>query len=365
MQLSPGVSASFVLVRDGVARLGSGATAAFTSVAQARQALADGAVPVVTGAIGFDVDGVAALSAPERFDRDVVLPAAESLSPRTAQVLAETPSDVHRERVVRALAAIDDGVVEKVVLARHTELLLDEPAEPGAVVASFIANAPPQATVFGVSLDPVAGRAGHRLIGASPELLVRREGRVVTCHPFAGSAPRQADPVADEDAGRSLLDSRKDLAEHAFVVDDLRARLAPLCAELEVPDAPVLGSTGELWHLATPIRGVLSDDSVTALDLAALLSPTPAVCGTPTEAAATLIGELEEPRDFYAGAVGWCDAHGDGEWMVSIRCLELAADHRTVTTWAGGGIVAGSDPDAEVAETVAKFRTVRRALGLD
>ncbi|GAC59008.1 putative isochorismate synthase, partial [Gordonia hirsuta DSM 44140 = NBRC 16056] len=209
------------------------------------------------------------------------------------------------------------------------------------------------------------GPAGRWLIGASPELLVRRRGDIVTCHPYAGSAARHSDPAADRAAADSLAASDKDLREHAFVVDDLRDRLAPLCTELSAPARPSLMATGEMWHLATPIRGVLRDRDVTALDLAALLSPTPAVCGTPRAAAARLIEELEGPREFYAGTVGWCDAAGDGEWLVSIRCLELATDHRHIRTWAGGGIVTGSDPDAEVAETDAKFRTVRRALGVD
>ncbi|GAA4737487.1 isochorismate synthase [Gordonia alkaliphila] len=354
---------SFVLARDGHGCRGEGVTAGFDAVAPARAALAAGSAPVVTGALGFDTAAAAALTVPERWSHSAPL---RAHPPRPARLLAETltPAAEHAARVRAALAAIDAGTVAKVVLARQAEWTLESAVAPTDLLAAF-AHIGPGAAIFGATLDAAPGHAGQWLLGASPELLVRRAGRTVTCHPYAGSAPRQADPVADQAAAQQLLQSSKDLAEHAFVVADLRTRLAPLCVEVDVPARPVLMSTGEMWHLATPIRGRLADDTVTALDLAALLSPTPAVGGTPTDAATALITELEGPREFYAGTVGWCDAAGDGEWLVSIRCLELGADHRTVRAWAGGGIVADSDPDAEVAETTAKFRTARRALGLD
>ncbi|MBU3752101.1 MAG: isochorismate synthase, partial [Mycobacterium sp.] len=119
-----------------------------------------------------------------------------------------------------------------------------------------------------------------------------------------------------------------------------------------------------LWHLSTPISGTLRGRSTTALDLALALHPTPAVGGVPTAAAVDLIEELEGDRGFYAGAVGWCDAGGDGRWVVAIRGAQLSADRRTALAQAGGGIVAESDPDEEVAETTAKFRTVLAALGV-
>ncbi|QRY61922.1 isochorismate synthase [Gordonia sp. PDNC005] len=341
---------------------GSGVSAEFSSVGKAHDALAAGDAVAVTGAFGFDPTGVAALIAPQTFgpaEPFVTVP--DGFGRATSTI---TPADVHADRVRSALAAIDDGRVGKVVLARTLDLRFEDPIDPAAVASRFVPG--PNATTttaFAVPLD-AAGRRGHWLIGASPELLVRRSGRVVTCHPFAGTAPRWGDAVADRAAVESLRASDKDLREHAFVVDSLVNALRPLCTELDVPEGPQIQSTPTVWHLATPIRGVLADASTTSLDLAALLSPTPAVCGTPTTSAAELIAEIEGPRDFYAGAVGWCDASGDGQWLVSIRCLELDAAHTGVTTWAGGGIVAGSDPDDEVAETEAKFRTVLSALGL-
>ena len=119
-----------------------------------------------------------------------------------------------------------------------------------------------------------------------------------------------------------------------------------------------------MWHLATPIVGTLSDPAVTALELALQVHPTPAICGTPTDAAEALIQTAESDRGFYAGAVGWSDSSGDGEYMVAIRCAEVSGDGKTARAWAGGGIVADSVAEEELAETGAKLRTILRSLGL-
>ncbi|MGH3531760.1 MAG: chorismate-binding protein, partial [Mycobacterium sp.] len=140
--------------------------------------------------------------------------------------------------------------------------------------------------------------------------------------------------------------------------------LRPLCTELTIAPTPKLSRTAALWHLSTPISGRLRDTSTTAMDLALALHPTPAVGGVPTDAAAKLIATLEGDRGFYAGAVGWCDVRGDGQWVVSIRCAQLTADRRTALAHSGGGIVAESDPDDEVAETTMKFVTILTALGV-
>jgi isochorismate synthase len=186
----------------------------------------------------------------------------------------------------------------------------------------------------------------------------------VTCQPFAGSAPRAADPEVDAAAGAALADSAKDRHEHQLVIDTMAEALRPLCSELTFPPAPTLSRTTALWHLSTPITGRLRDTSTTAIDLTLALHPTPAVGGVPADAAAQLISTLEGDRGFYAGAVGWCDAAGDGRWVVTIRGAQLAADRRTALAHAGGGIVAESDPDGEVAETTTKFITILTALGV-
>jgi len=208
------------------------------------------------------------------------------------------------------------------------------------------------------------GYSGAALIGASPELLVARRGDQVTCRPFAGSAPRLADPDADQASGAALAASAKNRHEHQLVVDAMREALDPLCVDLQIGQEPQLSKTTAVWHLYTPITGRLRETSTTALDLAVALHPTPAVGGVPAAAAAELINELEGDRGFYAGAIGWCDQRGDGRWVVSIRCAQLSADRRTADAHSGGGIVAESDPDDEVAETTTKFNTILSALGV-
>ena len=144
----------------------------------------------------------------------------------------------------------------------------------------------------------------------------------------------------------------------------MRKALDPLCMDVQIAAEPQLHATDALWHLNTPIRARLRHTDTSALDLALALHPTPAVGGVPTDLATALINELEGDRGFYAGAVGWCDSHGDGRWVVSIRGAVLSADGRSALAHAGGGIVAASDPDDEVDETTTKFRTILTGLGV-
>lgn len=339
----------------------------FADARAAAAALRTGQVPAVTGCVPFDLDDPAGLIAPTYLQHHQSAIEPRSPAPRTVLREVATPEpDIHRKRVRQAVDAIADGALSKVVLARAVDLQVDPAPEPAELFAAFLAgNA--ERNAFAVDLGAAGGSADGRgdwLIGASPELLVRRRGRKVTCRPFAGSAPRSADPLADKASADLLLSSAKDRREHAFVVDHLRERLATVCDDVDAPSTPTLASTGEIWHFATTLHGTLTDPTTSVLDLALLLGPTPAVCGTPDQAAAQFIREVEGARGPYAGAVGWCDADGDGEWMVAIRCLQLFADRSRIRTWAGGGIVAGSDPQAELDETSAKLRTVRTALGL-
>ncbi|WP_252342224.1 isochorismate synthase [Rhodococcus sp. 14-2483-1-2] len=272
----------------------------------------------------------------------------------------------HVDRVRAAVNVLRDGnsALQKVVLARTLELVARGSVDPVSILAALVAGNP-SGNGFHVDLSAAGGSyAGRALVGSSPEVLILREGRTISCHPLAGSAPRYADPDQDRRRGRELAESAKDLREHAFVVDAIRDTLAPLCTELDVPSGPTLTTTPQLWHLGTPVRGTLRSLDTTALDLVLALHPTPAVCGTPTDLAYEIIDELEGERGFYAGAVGWCTADGDGEWMVSIRCIEIGQSRRTITAYAGGGIVAESDPDAELRETITKFGTVMTALGV-
>ncbi len=349
------------LVADGV-------RAAYRDLGGARAALHSGAVPIVLGALPFDVSGPAALMAPDAV-RSIAGPPdwpTGPLPPVRVAAALPPPAD-YRDRIGRARDALaaPDNPLHKVVLARALQLVADAPLDARVILRRLVAADP---AAYGYLVDLTAAGdeyAGAALVGASPELLVARTGDRVVCRPFAGSAPRAADPEADAANGAALAASAKDRHEHRLVIDVMRAALEPLCDELTIAPEPELSRTAAVWHLCTPISGRLRETSTTAIDLALALHPTPAVGGVPTKAATELIAELEGDRGFYAGAVGWCDGGGDGRWVVSIRCAQLSADRRTALARAGGGIVAESDPDAEVAETTTKFATILTALGVE
>ncbi|BCK59151.1 isochorismate synthase [Nocardia wallacei] len=353
----------FLLARPGSVMRTSGTRRAFDDARRAAAALREGA-ELIVGALAFDPRRAAALCEPRHVEHTAGpwRPAALPPLPRV-QVITEIPSAAeHIARVTKLVEQLSDAAqpLRKVVAARSLLAEADAPLDP-VVVAGHLLARHPRANVFAVDLSP-AGRCGATLVGATPEVLVARYGDTVTLRPLAGTAPRHPDPDTDAEVSRELLCDTKNRAEHAFVIDWIRERLASVCDELTVPEEPELISTAEVWHLATPIRGRLRDPGTTALDLATLLHPTPAVCGTPTDLALETILETEEDRGFYGGAVGWCDARGDGEWVVAIRCAELSADGRTVRAFGGGGIVAASDPRTELDETTAKLRTLLGGL---
>lgn len=336
----------------------------------AAEQLRIGAYRMIVGALPFDLDAPAALTVPRdviRSNHPLEPPAHYRWNaPRLhAKVVAQDPEPAeHVERVDAAIRTIANSGLEKVVLARAVELEIDPPIDPLLLAARLI-DGSPNRDGFVVDLSPAGTEyEGKLLIGSSPEMLVRRRGNTVEAFPLAGSLPRSRDKHVDDDNARRLADSVKNLAEHAFVVDDIAANLAPLCSRLDVPDTPELLSTSEMWHLATHIRGTLKDPSLSALDLALVVHPTPAICGTPMESAFGVIQAVETDRGFYSGAVGWCDSDGDGEFVVSIRCAEIDTAGSVARLWAGGGIVEHSNPEEELAETQAKMGTVLRAFGL-
>lgn len=367
----PASAPDFLLSRAHGSVRTQGTTAAFDSVAAALGALHDGA-EIVVGALPFDKTARAALTVPHRIIREpgplnphpyYRVGAGAELHAAIAGV--DPQPEVHRDRVADAVAAIRSTELSKVVLARAVDIAFTPPVDPRLVAARLI-DLSATRDGFIADLTP-AGRPGDVLVGSSPEVLVRREGLRVSSYPLAGSAARISDdPAADAAAGERLASSAKDLDEHAYVTRHIRTLLEPLCSELTMPERPILEKTNEMWHLATPIVGTLRDDrdAPTALELAELLYPTPAVCGTPQSSAYEFIGETESDRGFYAGAVGYTEASGDGEYMVAIRCAEVDGTGATARAWAGGGIVADSNPDDELAETTAKLRTMLRALGL-
>jgi len=201
------------------------------------------------------------------------------------------------------------------------------------------------------------------LVGATPELLVRRERGLVTSRVLAGTIRRTGDDEHDLALAASLARSSKDLEEHEFAAASLAEALAPFCTAMNVPETPFVLHLPNLMHLATEVTGVLAADSPSSLEIAGALHPTAAVCGTPTEAARRLIAELEPiPRDRYAGPVGWVGADGDGEWGIALRCAQQQDDLSVLRLHVGCGIVAGSDPQAELAESIVKAQPIITAL---
>ncbi|WP_026002865.1 isochorismate synthase [Rhodococcus sp. R1101] len=361
------VAHPFVLSRPHGTVVAEGVSERFDHPSAAAEALRTGRITALVGALPFEVGRPAALTAPHLLHHSPAPYAAPAGDLPPIAITGALPSEgEHIDRVETALRLLrsDESELLKVVLARALVLRADRPVGPHELLAALVRNDPLH-NGFLVDLtaagDPWTGR---HLVGSSPEVLVRRRGDRVTAHPLAGSAPRHRDPEIDRATAETLAGSAKNLAEHAHVIDAIRTALEPLCADLDIPDRPSVTSTRQLWHLGTPVEGRLRDPDVTALDLALAVHPTPAICGTPTAAARDLILATEGDRGFYAGAVGWCDDRGDGEWMVTIRCAVLEPDGVGLTAYAGGGIVAGSDPADELAETTVKFGTVLDALGV-
>lgn len=355
----------FLLARpDSVVR-GQGVRQAFDDAARAVTALRDGTATAVVGALPFDPRRRAALMEPQHLEHTAG-PWEPGVSPElpAVRLTEEIPGPAeHVARVGELVELLNDPQqpLDKIVAARSILAEAQSPLDPYAV-ATHLSNRHPRANIFATDLSP-AGSPGATLIGASPEVLITRNGPTISLHPLAGTLPRAADPAVDTAGAHALLASTKNLAEHAFVVDWVRECLGPVCTSLSIPDRPHLVETHEVWHLGTPIEGVLADQAMTALDLARLLHPTPAVCGTPTEQALDIITTTEADRGFYGGAVGWCDDAGDGAWVVAIRSAELAADRRTLRAFGGGGLVAASDPTTELDETTAKLHTFLGSVG--
>lgn len=366
MLTRPVTAPDFLLSRPHGSVRTQGSRQLFTNPWEAAAAIREKKCDFLVGALPFDIDDKCALRVPETIIRsDGPLEPPEYYRrglPLNARLKMMVPSKTeHLNRVAAAVATIRNTALEKVVLARTVgvEFNTDDPIDPLEIAARLIHLSPERnAFLADISLDDAERRW---IVGSSPEVLVKLSGNTVSCYPLAGSAARHPDPVKDEGLGQNLLRSEKDLWEHKLVVDHIVTALKSLCTSVNYSPTPELKKTAEMWHLATPITGTIATNT-TALDVALRLHPTPAICGTPTEIARDLILQVETDRSFYAGAVGWCSSDGDGEYVVSIRCAET--DGRFARAWAGGGLVASSIPDDEVAETDAKLRTIMRALGL-
>lgn len=279
-------------------------------------------------------------------------PAAEP--PDQFSLTASMPHQEWKEMIAAAVAEFGDGDFRKVVLARRIDIAANRPFVVSDVLERLAALYP-SCMIF--SIDG--------FIGASPELLLSRVGDRVESHPLAGTVARSGDVHGDEALVARLMSSAKARHEHQVVVDVLSDALASLCDRLTVPEQPSIVGLRNVSHLGTHIVGRLSpgpaDRRPSALELVAAVHPTPAVGGTPTDAAIRYLQKVEGfDRRCYAGPVGWIDGRGDGAWAVGIRCAEVegAAAH----LYAGNGIVAGSDPAEELAETQLKLQALLAAL---
>jgi menaquinone-specific isochorismate synthase len=256
--------------------------------------------------------------------------------------------------VAAAVDRISTGELQKVVLARDLIVTADAPLDRRRLLLR-LAERFPGCWTFAVD----------GLLGATPELLLRRAGRELSSRVLAGTVARGAG-AEDDRLAASLVGSDKDRAEHRYAVDSLVDALRPYCAELSAPAEPELLTLPNVRHLASDVHGRQRDgDGTGLLELVAAVHPTAAVCGSPTATAARLIGELEGmDRGRYAGPVGWLDSRGDGEFGLALRCAELtgAEGGRQARLFAGCGIVSGSDPIAELAETQTKLAAFQAAL---
>jgi isochorismate synthase len=260
--------------------------------------------------------------------------------------------DTYLHAVAHARDAVRAGDLVKAVIARDVVVESDRPINLHAVLLRLRATF---GSSYRYSMDG--------FVGASPELLVEVHHGMVRSHPLAGTAPRTGDPTTDARLAADLIASVKDQVEHRVVIDVVNDTLLPWCSYLDWEPEPSIVTVANVQHLGTWVEGPLSVPAPNVLELVQALSPTPALGGHPRQAALELIERVEGlERGRYGGAVGWVDADGNGTWAVAIRCAELSADRRTARLFAGGGIVADSDPHSELAETQAKLQAMLSAI---
>ncbi len=331
---------------DEVDRPGSGPVA-FAALPFDRDAPATFVVPSLV--VGRGADGVRWAT---RIGDDG--PLAEAVNdpprPRSFRASAVQDPDDWMTSVRDATKHIAADEFRKVVLAREIRVEADAPIDRIGLLRRLRTAFP---GCFSFAVGP--------MVGASPELLVSRSGEIVRAHPMAGTAPRGGDPTADQRLAASLLASTKDRAEHQITIDMVWETLLPFCSYVDSEPEPSVVAVANVQHLASMVEGRLSSPPASVLELMSSLHPTPAVAGWPLEPALAHIAEHEDlERDEYAGAVGWVDAHGNGTWAVGIRSAIVAG--AAARLFAGVGVVADSDPEAELAETDAKFRAVLSAI---
>jgi menaquinone-specific isochorismate synthase len=366
----------YLFVRDGVGVAGRGVAArvAIDDVPLFLAAIdhddqADGAFPLALGVVPFKPGAPCELIVPAMAvvkaadgrrwvttidDTPVELGTPPRPQPRAQSFTTEplTPVAHYLAAVTTARDAVRDGRLTKAVIAREVRVSSDEPIDIHAVLLRLRASF---GSSYRYSIDG--------FVGAMPEQLVAVQGDTVTAHPFAGTTPRTGDPDTDQRAASELLASAKNQTEHRVVIDMIHDTLLPWCSYLDWEPEPSIIAVANVQHLGTRMEGHLSDPRPNVLELVHALAPTPAVGGFPRDEALALIAEVEGfERGRYAGSVGWVDAAGDGVWAVALRCAEFSDDRRRARLVAGGGIVADSEPLAELAETQAKFQAMLSAI---
>ena len=283
---------------------------------------------------------------------DAVSGAAPGATSNSFSVEPLTPVDEYLGAVVAARDAVRAGRLLKAVIARDLAVTASAPMDVHAVLLRLRAS-------FGSSYRFCI----DGLIGASPELLVQVEGRTVRSHPLAGTAPRTGDPATDARLAAELVASTKNQVEHRVVIDMVHDTLLPWCSYLDWEPEPSVVTVANVQHLGTAVEGALSEPRPSVMTLVRALCPTPALGGAPSADAIDFIDSVEPmDRGNYGGAVGILDTHGDGTFAVTIRCAEFSTDRRSARLFAGGGIVAESDPVAELAETQSKFQAMLSAI---
>jgi len=319
--------------------------------------------PILVGAIPFDMSQPSRLMVPQWWGSSHV-------GDFSAQGLDDTKTDLavlssrsipgftgFTDGVAKAIESFKLGQLDKVVLSRLLEVELDKVPNHNQIMAKIMAQNP-SAFHFRVPIE------GGVLMGASPELLVRKQDGRLFSNPLAGSAKRSHIKKEDAAARASLVASEKDHYEHQLVIDVMRQQLVDECTHIDIPDTPSVINTPTMWHLSSKIEGILKDPKISALELACLIHPTPAMCGSPTKLARQAIADIEpHERGYFSGMVGWCDSQGNGEWAVTIRCSTIQGS--TVRLFAGAGVVESSVPESEWAETRAKFTTMLNAFGIN
>ena len=320
--------------------------------------------PIMVGAIPFDTRQSSMLFIPRRHvevDRSAWLSSAQGTqgvtAPQVLSVQAKANAEEYQHAVAQAVKDMRAGRLDKVVLGRQLWIDTDQRPDTHGLLARLMTQNP-DSYHFSVPLPQ------GTLLGASPELLLRKHAQQLWSTPLAGTARRSDDAEEDRLQANALQQSLKDLHEHRVVTQSIRERLTPVTRSLHIPSQPDVMPTTRLWHLGSSIRGEVASSDDNALTLACRLHPTPALRGFPEAAAAERIAQLEpEDRGPFGGIVGWCDDQGNGEWVVAIRCGIVS--ERGMRLFAGAGIVAHSDPASEWHETANKLGTMLEAFGLN